>query len=139
MQKKIPPNLSVDAYAFCLGKNRKVNSDSDLIFLNNPRHESLSVCLNSNASVSEIDTGNRAENNFSKFIEPEIIIRADENILLQTPLNLGQEKIFQALEFYPSDENWKFKFTGEGFMDKTETLCNMYGVEIFFNLIYSYF
>ncbi|MBQ7704569.1 MAG: TerD family protein, partial [Selenomonadaceae bacterium] len=150
--KKIPLGLPVDVYAFCLGANGKVTADGDMIFFNNPRHESLSLSLNSKDAVAGIDlslkdipqdiqavviyfaiydTGNRAENNFSKFVAPEIIIRADEKILAQIPLNLGQEKIFQALEIYRSNDTWKFKFTGAGFMNQIEKICNFYGVEIF--------
>ena len=41
----LPIGISIDAYAFCLNQNNRVRCDEDMIFFDNPRHESFGVYL----------------------------------------------------------------------------------------------
>ena len=144
----LPPNMTIDACAFCLGKDKKVQRDTDLIFFNNPRHDSLGVSLDSNGNTSGIslslkdlpneiqsvvicfsiyDEGNRSDD-FSSLTSPKVIICAD--ISYEFPLNLGREKIFTALEFYRDKDAWKIHFIGLGLKNNFKQLCESYGVEV---------
>lgn len=147
-----PNNMTIDACAFCLGKNKKVQRDTDFIFFNNPRHESLSVSLFSKENMPGIDLnlknipaaiqtvviyfsiydeGNRLENNFSKLPSPEVVVFADENIFKAFPLQLGSEKIFKALEIYRDKADWRIHFIGLGSEKNLKKICESYGVEVF--------
>ena len=98
--------MTIDACAFCLGKNKKVYRDTDFVFFNNPVHESLSVSLTSKERMSGValnlkkipdaiqtvvvyfsiyDEGNRVENNFSRLSSPEVVVLAGENVLYEFP------------------------------------------------------
>lgn len=148
----LPNNMTIDAYAFCLGKNKKVLRDTDLIFFNNPRHESLGVSLNSKKNTPGIalslknlpdeiqsviicfgiyDESNRSENNFSKVTSPEVVVFANENISYEFPVQLVQGKIFTAVEFYRDKDNWKIHFVGLSSDKDLTKICEFYGVEFF--------
>lgn len=148
----LPTDMTIDACAFCLGDNEKVLQDSDVIFFNNPRHESLSVCLGTKDSMPGIDLNlktlpqsikavvvcfaiydvdNRSSNNFSKVSSPEVIVYANEKVSYEFPLDLRREKVFTALEFYRRQDAWKINFIGAGFVGGLEKLCELYGVEVF--------
>ncbi len=145
-----PSDMTIDAYAFCLGKNKKVQRDTDLIFFNNPRHESLGVSLNSKKDMPGIDlalknlpeeiqsvvicfgiydAGN--QKNFSKVSSPEVVIFADENIAYEFPVQLVRGKIFTALEIYSDKDAWKIHFIGLSSDEDFTKLCDSYGVEVF--------
>lgn len=147
-----PSNMTIDACAFCLGKNKKVQRDTDLIFFNNPRHESLGVSLDSKKNMPAIslnlkslpdkiqavvvcfsiyDEGNRFENNFSNVASPEVVVFANEKIFYEFPVQLGREKIFKALEIYRDNSDWKIHFIGLSSEKDFNKLCEFYGVEIF--------
>lgn len=147
----LPNGMTIDACAFCLGDNEKVLQDSDVIFFNNPRHESLGVCLEMKNSMSGIDLNlndlpqeikavvvcfaiydedNRLSNNFSKVSSPEIIVYANGKACYEFPLELRREKVFTALEFYRHKNAWKINFVGAGFVGGLEKLCELYGVEV---------
>ena len=148
---RLPVGMSIDAYAFCLGENKLIARDEDMVFFNNPRHYSFgvyldskvadtSVCLSLNDIPEEIksvvvcfaiyDDGNRSSNNFSKVSSPEVIVSADGNICYEFPLQLNQQKAFTALEFYRSKGSWKINFIGAGFNDGLRKLCEFYGADV---------
>lgn len=145
-------DITIDAFAFCLGKNGKVQRDTDLIFFNNPRHESFGVSLYSREKLPGIslslkdlpaeiqsvviffsiyDEGNRFENNFSNLTSPEVVVSADENVFCEFPVQLGRGKIFKALEIYRDKGSWKIHFVGLSSEEDFAKLCEIYGVEIF--------
>lgn len=144
-------NMTIDACAFCLKKNKKVQRDTDFIFFNNPRHESLGVSLDSKENIPGIglnlkklpdeiqsvviyfsiyDEGNRFENNFSNLSSPEVVVFADEKIFFEFPVQLGREKIFKALEVYRDKDDWKLYFIGLSSEIEFAELCKFYGVEV---------
>ena len=146
-----PAGMIFDGYAFCLGENKKVTRDEDMIFFNNPRHDSFGVYLDSRSSDIAVclslkdipdeiksvvvcfaiyDEGNRSSNNFSTVSSPEVIVSADGNICYEFPLQLDQEKAFTALEFYRNKGKWKINFIGAGFVDGLRKLCEFYGVNV---------
>ena len=148
---RLPVGMSIDAYAFCLGENKLIARDEDMVFFNNPRHYSFgvyldskvadtSVCLSLNDIPEEIksvvvcfaiyDDGNRSSNNFSKVSSPEVIVSADGNICYEFPLQLNQQKAFTALEIYRSKGSWKINFIGAGFNDGLRRLCEFYGADV---------
>ena len=148
----LPNGMTIDAYAFCLAKNKKVQRDADLIFFNNPRHESLGVSLDSKGNMPGIDLnlknlpediksivicfgiyddGTRSDNNFSKVSSPEVVVFANENLAYKFPVQLGQEKIFKALEIYRDKDDWEFRFVGLGSEKNFTNFCESYGVEVF--------
>ena len=144
-------NIAIDAYAFCLGENKKVQRDTDLIFFNNPRHESLGVSLDSKKNTTGIrlnlkvipveiqsvviffsiyDEGNRSENNFCNLSSPEVVVLANENIFCEFPLQLTEEKIFKALEIYREKGDWKMNFIGLSSEKDFAKICEFYGVTV---------
>lgn len=144
-------NMTIDACAFCLKKNKKVQRDTDFIFFNNPRHESLGVSLDSKENMPGIglnlkklpdeiqsvviyfsiyDEGNRSENNFSNLSSPEVVVFANEKKFFEFPVQLGREKIFKALEFYRDKDDWKLYFIGLSSEIEFAELCKFYGVEV---------
>ena len=148
---KLPVGMSIDAYAFCLGTDNKICSDGDMVFFNNPRHESFGVYLESKNGVCGVgldlgsvpqniqdiaiyfaiyDEGNRAENNFSKIISPEVTIYNDENVFYKFFPNLNQEKIFKALDFYRNNDTWKIRISATGYYEDIRKICENYGVEV---------
>ena len=50
--ERLPLGLSIDAVAFCLGSNGKVPRDTDVIFFNNPVHESFGIAPSKNVASS---------------------------------------------------------------------------------------
>ena len=144
-------NMKIDACAFCLGKDKKVQRDTDVIFFNNPCHDSLSVSLDSKGDTSAInlslrslpdevqavvvcfsiyDEGNRFDNNFSKLSSPKVVVWANEALAYEFPLNLGRVKIFKALEIYRDNSDWKIHFIGSGLEQNFRKLCKFYGVQV---------
>ena len=144
-------NVKIDACAFCLGKDKKVQRDTDVIFFNNPCHDSLSVSLDSKGDTSAIDLslrslpaeiqavvvffsiydeGNRFDNNFSKLSSPKVVVCASETLVYEFPLNLGRVKIFKALEIYRDNSDWKIHFIGSGLEQNFRKLCKFYGVHV---------
>ena len=149
--KKMPVGMAIDAYAFCLNVNEKVRSDEDMIFFNNPRHESFGVYLESKNGVNGVvldlkrvpqniqdiaiyfaiyDEGNRSENNFSKIISPEVTIYSDGNVFYKFFPNLKQEKILKALDFYRNNDTWKTRISATGYYGDIRKICENYGVEV---------
>lgn len=143
--------MTFDGYAFCLGENKQVTRDEDMIFFNNPRHDSFGVYLDSRSSDTAVclslkdipdeiksvvvcfaiyDEGNRSSNNFSTVSSSEVIVSADGNVCYEFPLQLDQEKAFTALEFYRNKGKWKINFIGAGFVDGLRKLCEFYGVDV---------
>lgn len=144
-------NMKIDACAFCLSKDKKVQRDTDFIFFNNPCHDSLGVSLNSKGDTSAInlslrnlpaevqavvvcfsiyDEGNRFDNNFSKLSSPKVVVCASETLSYEFPLNLGRVKIFKALEIYRDNSDWKIHFIGLDLEQDFRKLCKFYGVQV---------
>lgn len=145
-------NMKIDACAFCLGKNKKVQRDSDVIFFNNPCHDSLGVSLDSKGDTSAInlslqslpaevqsvvvcfsiyDEGNHSDNNFSKLFSPKVVVCTNDTIVYEYPLKLGRVKIFKALEIYRDKSDWTIHFIGSSSEQDFRRLCEFYGVQIF--------
>lgn len=145
-------NMQIDACAFCLGKNKRVQRDSDVIFFNNPCHDSLGVSLDSKGDTSAInlslqnlpsevqavvvcfsiyDEGNRSDNNFSKLFSPKVVVYTNETLVYEFPLKLGRVKIFKALEMYREKSDWTIHFIGSSSEQDFRKLCEFYGVQIF--------
>lgn len=145
-------NMKIDACAFCLGENKRVQRDSDVIFFNNPCHDSLGVSLDSKGDTSAInlslqnlpseiqavvvcfsiyDEGNRSDNNFSKLFSPKVVVYTNETLVYEFPLKLGRVKIFKALEMYRDKSDWTIHFIGSSLEQDFRKLCEFYGVQIF--------
>ena len=150
--KDLPIGISIDAYAFCLNQNNQVQCNEDMIFFDNPRHESFGVYLEPAGDLAGVglslqelpfeiqavsiffavyDEGNRPENNFSKLNSGRILIREHENIFHEFPAGACSEKIFNALEIRRSKNQWQINFVGKGFKGTLNQLYDFYGVEIF--------
>ena len=149
--ERLTRNMSIDAFAFCLGSNGKVRRDGDVVFFNNPVHESFGIYLTKNVASSvtvdfknvpaEIksivicfaicDAGNRLENNFSKAISPKLIARTGENDCREFPLQLIREKVLKAFEFRRNAKKWRALLIGKGFAADLRDFCTTYGVETF--------
>ncbi|MBQ1915546.1 MAG: TerD family protein [Selenomonadaceae bacterium] len=143
--------LEVDPYAFLLYEDGKTRQDSDLIFFGNTQSESngvyidrmdesqgVGICLkNVGKDVESIvvafavyaEDGNTTRN-FSRVKNPMVRIFMDGNCKYEFLLELGLERVVNALEIYRHKGEWKMKAVGAGFMAGLKRLCEQYGIDV---------
>ena len=147
----VPNEMEIDAYAFALHANGCVESDDDMVFFNNPQHITGGIYVDSAAKIAGIgvelgllpanieriavcfaiyDEDISLKRDFSQVNSPEILLFADNNICYKFPLQLINEKIITALEFYRHQKVWKIKFTGGGYREGLKKICESYGLEV---------
>ena len=149
--ENIPQGLEIDACAFCLRGNKQVSCDDDFVYFSNPCHESRSVDLippseksgviifpsNIPQDISSIavcfsiyDESNNAQNSFKQVSSPRTIVLGDGKVYFKFPMELEDEKIVTALEFYRHKDQWKINFIGAGYAAGLRKLCESYGLEV---------
>ncbi|MBQ7479765.1 MAG: TerD family protein [Selenomonadaceae bacterium] len=143
--------LEVDPYAFLLYEDGKTRQDSDLIFFGNTQSESngvyidrvdgsqgVGICLkNVSKDVESIvvafavyaEDGNTTRN-FSRVKNPKARIFMDGSCKYEFLLELGLERVVNALEIYRHKGEWKMKAVGAGFMAGLKRLCEQYGIDV---------
>ena len=150
LYKSIGAGIELDGYAFMLGSNGRVLSDSDLIFFGQEvskdgsvsvdtlsEYPSIMVQMNKVSSAYEKISvcfsayGDDDLLNFTKVSQPVIQVICEGKELYHLPLkNLSREKCLVGLEIYKNKGVWKLKAVGAGYNGKLRTLCESFGVEI---------
>lgn len=150
LYKSIGAGIELDGYAFMLGSNGRVLSDSDLIFFGQEvskdgsvsvdtlsEYPSIMVQMNKVSSAYEKISvcfsayGDDDLLNFTKVSQPVIQVVCEGKELYHLPLkNLSREKCLVGLEIYKNKGVWKLKAVGAGYNGKLRTLCESFGVEI---------
>ena len=143
--------VDVDPYAFLLYENGKTRQDSDLVFFGNMQSESdgvyidnvegqqgLGICLaNVPSDVKSVviafavyeDEGS-TNKNFSRVENPLVRIMVDSKDSYDFPMDVGLERVVNALEVYRHKGEWKVKAVGAGFMAGLKRLCEQYGIAV---------
>lgn len=149
--------FDIDAAAFLLGANGKVNEETDFIFYNNPLHDSDSVehlddktsdgdnekfridlekipsVVTKIAFTLTIHDADPRRQNFGQVADAFIRL-CDENGKEILRYNLGKnfstETAIVVAEIYRHKSEWKFNAIGAGFSGGLAALCKNFGIDV---------
>jgi tellurite resistance protein TerA len=154
---KAPSSMDIDASAFLLGAQGKVNSDDDLIFYNNPstpyiRYKDVPGTASGGLKQFEVSLdkipanimkiaftltlydGENRKQMFGQMSEAEcrVLDQATGSQILRC--NLGNQFSVETAvvvgELYRYGEEWKFSAIVAGFSGGLKALCGNYGIEV---------
>ena len=149
-------NFDIDAAAFLLGANGKVNEETDFIFYNNPLHDSEAVeHLDDSGDDNEqfrldlekipsgitkiaftltIHDADTRRQNFGQVVDAFIRVadKAGGKELLRYELgkNFSTETAIVVAELYRNKGEWKFNAIGAGFSGGLAALCKNFGIDV---------
>ena len=133
-------DFDLDAAAFLLGANGKVQSDSDFVFYNNKTHSSGSVThLGDNRTGAGEGDDEQIKIDLSKvpasvekisFIH--VMDEANGTDLIRYDLgeDFSVETAVVVAELYRNAGEWKFNAIGSGFKGGLKALCENFGVNV---------
>ena len=148
--------FDIDAAAFLLGANGKVNEETDFIFYNNPLHDSEAVeHLDDSGDDNEqfrldlekipsgitkiaftltIHDADTRRQNFGQVVDAFIRVadKAGGKELLRYELgkNFSTETAIVVAELYRNKGEWKFNAIGAGFSGGLAALCKNFGIDV---------
>lgn len=140
--------LDIDTSAFLTQANGKVAGDEDLVFYNNPRHNSGSVTYKNDSSIdvdltkvprnvekisltATIYDAEKRRQNFSMIRGAVLKIFGGQNEIATFPLeNFTVENAIVLGEVYRYKGTWKFNATGAGFSGGLKALCKNFGIDV---------
>lgn len=138
---------NLDCYVFSLLETGKVGVDEDVIFFGNQTSLCADVALKENSKGAIFDLsktqqriskfsvcfsfcGDDPKENFSRIIDPKILVVCGTEAYLFPMGNLMQEKTVVGVELYRYKNDWKINFVGAGFRYGAKELCEGYGVTV---------
>lgn len=140
--------LDIDTSAFLTQANGKVAGDDDLVFYNNPRHNSGGVTYNRDSSIdieltkiprdvekisltATIYDAETRRQNFSMIRGAVLKIFSGQKEIATFPLeNFTVENAIVLGEVYRYKGSWKFNATGAGFSGGLRALCQNFGINV---------
>lgn len=145
---RVISNSPADISAFCLYADGKVSGDADMIFYGNKRSNDQTVVLVDEGTNTTFTVNLPKVNQliqkvaFSCTCNPgqvvsslgrlSIQIEHNNSVLLQANIDLkGRTEAALILgELYRRNNEWKFRFTSQGFNGGLKPLAEFYGIEI---------
>lgn len=145
-----PSQMEIDPYVFLLDKNNKAENDENLIFFGNKISKDRAVKvieegshiyidLNLNQVLEQIEKisisyaiyGDNANLNFSKVVDPTVLIFSEGVEKMRFTANdLLLETTIVVIEFYRYKGKWKINTVGSGYRDGLKKLCESYGLVV---------
>lgn len=132
-----------DVSALLLGSDRKVRTDDDLVFYNNPSKDGVSISGKTVsvqlskippdvASVVVVVSADPTHPGTVFTTAPALTVnhRNSESIEFRPPDFVSQETVVVLAELYRRDEGWKVRAVGQGYASGLGGLAADYGVDV---------